>query len=170
MMRRIYLLVITLMVAACNLQQQVTPTPETTAVPVVVSPSPPQPGTALPTLQPTPTQIVLVSATPGTNPTTVNFTGDGTIVPGQPTQDAALFDERYEVAARAESTITVIFDVTVTGGLIFMILQGPDGLIWEKTFTATEAGREPVAVVNGGIYEILVDRQNLSGSYAVSWE
>ena len=48
--------------------------------------------------------------------------------------------------------------------------QGPDGLIWEKTFTATEAGREPVSIVSGGIYEILVDRQNLDGNYAVSWE
>ena len=51
-----------------------------------------------------------------------------------------------------------------------MILQGPDGLLWEKMFTATEVGREDVTIITGGLYEILVDRQNFSGNYAVSWE
>ncbi len=163
---------VVLLISACNLQQQTTPTPATTAAPAIVSqtPSLPQSVTALPTLRPTPTQIFLVTATPVTDPTTVNFSNGGTVVPGLPTQDAVLFDERYEVAARAETTITVIYDVALAQGTIFMILQGPDGLLWEKSFTATEAGSEAVTVTTGGTYEILVDRQNFDGNYAISWE
>ena len=165
-------LLLILLLTACNLQQQTTPTPVATALPAQVSPTPEsvQPTTPLPTLQPTPTQILLVTTTPDLNPTTVDFANGGTPVPGQPTRDAAGFDERYEVVTRDESTITVIFDVTVDSGAIIMIMQGPDGLVWEKTFTTTEAGREAVAITAGGTYEILVDRQNLSGNYAVSWE
>jgi hypothetical protein len=162
--------VLALLLSACNLQQQTTPTPAATVAFATQTPQILPPVTSLPPLQPTPTQLVLVTATLDTNPTTVNFTSSGTVATGQPTQDAALFDERYEVAAREESTVTVIFDVTITSGTIFMILQGPDGLLWEKTFTATEAGREDVTILTGGLYEILVDRQNFSGNYAVGWE
>jgi hypothetical protein len=42
--------------------------------------------------------------------------------------------------------------------------------VWQKVFTASEAGRAEVQIEQGGTYEVLVDRENLDGSYAVSWD
>ena len=43
-------------------------------------------------------------------------------------------------------------------------------MLWQKVFTASETGREEVQIEQGGAYVILVNRQNLDGSYSVSWD
>jgi hypothetical protein len=64
----------------------------------------------------------------------------------------------------------VNFEVTITSGTVEMLMQGPEGVVWQKTFSSSETGREEVTVAQGGSYEILVTRRNLEGSYAVSWD
>jgi hypothetical protein len=151
------------LLAACNLQQ-VPPTATLADPQTVASPAPADALPITPTLRPTPTQIFLVTTTPDSAPTPLNF---GT---GQPTQDAAQFNERYEVNVRDDTPIAVIYDITITRGSLLMLLQGPDGVVWEQSFTATEAGRAEVTITQGGTYEILVRRENFDGNYSVSWE
>ena len=167
-MSRWILFLFALLLAACNLQQgpELTPTTapvaETPLISVTALPSP-----VLPTLQPTPTQMTLVTQTPLVAPTTIDIDSGGS---AKPKMDAALADERYELNARANSTVGINYDVTLTSGTVMMILQGPDGLIWQKTFTETEKGREEIAITQGGTYEILVIREQLDGNYSVSWD
>lgn len=160
-----------LLLAACNLQQgpQLTPTAPTVAETPLISVTdlPLLPSPALPPLLPTPTQMTLVTQTPLTAPTPIGIDSGGS---ASPTMDVALADEHYELNARANSTVGINYDVTLTSGSVVMMLQGPDGLIWQKTFTATEKGREEVAITQGGTYEILVTHEHLDGNYSVSWD
>lgn len=174
-MRRLALL-ITLLLTACNLQQQApTPTslpPISTEANTQTAPSPIPAGQATvpaqPTLIATPTQLTLVTATLSAPPTTLNNTGSGS---GVPTLDAAQADERYPIEARSGATLGVNYEVTIGArGTVAMTVQGPDGILWQHTFTASETGRAEVRVEQGGTYEILVFRENLDGSYAVSWD
>jgi len=171
-MCRICLLLV-LLLAACNLQQQPpTPTAQPTEAdldaPIDASPIPPAQTTPLPSLQPTPTQITLVTATLAPLPTPFNFSSVG---PGQPTLDPALADERYEIQVRDGATIGVNYEVIIGArGTVSMALQGPDGLVWQQVFTASETGRAEVEIEQGGTYEILVNRESLDGSYSVSWD
>jgi hypothetical protein len=173
-MRRITFL-ITLLLTACNLQQQApTPTslpPTATEADNQTAPSPIPAEQATPPAQPTliatPTQLILVTTTLSAPPATIN-TGSGT---GVPTLDAAQADERFPIEARNGATLGVNYEVTIGArGTVTMIVQGPDGVLWQHTFTASEAGRAEVQIEQGGTYEVLVFRENLDGSYAVSWD
>ena len=94
--------------------------------------------------------------------------GSGT---GIPTIDAAQADERYPITARDGASLGVNYEVTIGArGTVTMIMQGPDGVLWQHTFTASETGRAEVQIEQGGTYEVLVFRENLDGSYAVSWD
>jgi hypothetical protein len=161
---------IALLLAACNLQQGPVPTLPPDTPPdsqIIATPTALDQIPALPTLLPTPTQLIIVTTTPPVAaPTTIDF-GGGT---GQPTIDAAFADERYAVEVRDGATIGMNYDVTINRGTISMILQGPDGVLWQQTFTASEAGRAEVQITQGGTYEVLVNRENLDGNYAVSWD
>ena len=168
-MRKRMIVWLPLLLAACNLQQA--PQTSPTVAPVDNRPQDSAsvtPGSeAQPTLQPTPTQLVLTTVTALPFPTTLDLGNNGNPVS---TMDAALADERYELQVRANEAVGINYDVTVTRGTVFMIMQGPDGLIWQKTFTATEKGREEVTITEGGTYEVLVTHEQLEGSYAVSWD
>jgi hypothetical protein len=174
MLRFIALLII-LLLTACNLQQQApTPTnlpPTSTEAEAQTAPSPIPAGQstapAQPTLVATPTQLILVTATLSAPPTTINA-GSGT---GVPTIDAAQADERYPITVRDGASLGVNYEVTIGArGTVTMIMQGPDGILWQQTFTASEIGRAEVQIEQGGTYEVLVFRENLDGSYAVSWD
>lgn len=163
-----------LLLAACNLQQQpplptsLPPTQPDAPEQIPVSVTPQIQTTALPTLLPTPTQLVLVTATLSAPPTTINSEGSGE---GLPTLDAALSDERYEIEARSGATLGLNYEVTIgSRGVVSMTMQGPDGVVWQKMFTVSETGRAEVEIEQGGTYEVLVDRENLDGSYSVSWD
>jgi hypothetical protein len=160
-----------LILAACNLQQG-PPTDAATAAPdqSTSSPAPlPTEADSLPPLQATPTQLPLlpiISATLPSAPTT-----SATLIPGTlPTLDAAQADERFELSIRAGDRIGVNFEVTISSGTVMMQMQGAEGVVWQKSFSASETGREEVTVTQGGTYELLVTRRNLEGSYAVSWD
>ena len=177
-MRR-FLLPLCLLLAACNLQQQppaaITPSPAppdeqiSTSLPPQTQPTAVlptiQPGLQ-PTLQPTPTQITLVTVTLPPQPTTVEFSN----LEGLPTLDPALADEQYELQVRDGATVGVNYEVTLITGTVDMVLQGPDGVLWQKTFTSSETGRAEVQVEQGGTYQVLVDRNRFDGNYSVSWD
>jgi hypothetical protein len=93
--------------------------------------------------------------------------GSGTLVPTLNPTDA---DQRYEMTVRDGKTIGVNYEVTFTSGLITMTLQGPDGVVWQKTFTASETSRAEVTIRQGGTYEILVQIDRFDGNYSVSWD
>jgi hypothetical protein len=114
-----------------------------------------QPG-ALATLLPPPPGIAV---TPGM-----------TVGPDVPTMDAALADQRYEIEVRDGRTVGVNYDVTVIRGSVLMVMQGPDGVVWQKTLTASETSRAEITVQQGGTYEVLVDIQNFDGQFQLSWD
>lgn len=170
-MLRLIAILTLLLLAACNLQQQppsMTAEPPSESDPQTAPSSVPAgQSTSQPTLLPTPTQITLVTATLPPAPTTVDII-DGA---GVATLDASQADERYPIEARSGATLGVNYEVTIGArGVVSMTVQGPDGLLWQKTFTTSETGRAEVQIKQGGTYEILVFRQNLDGSYAVSWD
>jgi hypothetical protein len=156
--------------SACNLQMSpaLTPTIVVTQaqdVPPTLTPVPVG-STAQPTLAPPPlptptvgivTPIPLGVGTPG-------LTGTGV-----PTLSAALADDRYEIQVRPNATIGVNYTVNVITGSVTFTLQGPDGVLWQKTITATENTRVEVVVQQGGLYEVLVDINNFDGNYSLSW-
>ena len=170
---------ISLVLSACNLQQQGDPTPtlEATSQPQPEATLQPTQAEALPTLRPTPTSLPLASLAANTPqpgiPTAIPL-GAGTAgAPGNaltPTLDPALADQTYEITARPNDTIGVNYEVTLITGTVNMTMQGPDGVVWQKTFTLSETSRAEVPVVQAGIYQILVQIENFDGNYAVSWD
>jgi hypothetical protein len=169
-------LLVAALLTACNLQQQgeATPTLNTTSQPQDASPQPSltAPG---PTLHPTPTSLPLASVgavtpLPGI-PTVIPLgggtPGNGTVIPTLNPTDA---DQRYEMTVKDGKTIGVNYIVTITSGTISMTLQGPDGVVWQKTLTASETSRAEVPIKRGGTYEILVQIDHFDGNYSVNWD
>lgn len=167
---------ILLLLSACNLQQQGDPTPtlDVTSQPQQEATLQPTLPETLPTLRPTPTSLplaslVAVTLQPGI-PTAIPL---GASTPSNaltPTLNAAEADQRYELTVRDNKTIGVNYVVTLITGTVSMTLQGPDGLVWQKTLTVSETSRAEVAITQGGIYEILVQIENFDGNYSVSWD
>ncbi len=156
--------------AACNLQQ-VSPT----STPISVTDQQPDIGSTDIPSQPTP--LPLLSLTPnaveqgGLPPTAVPLgSTPGVVGTGVPTLDSAAADDRYELQVRDGRTVGVNYNVTVTQGSVTMTMQGPDGVVWQKTFTTTENSRAEVTIQQGGTYEILVDINNFDGNYSISWD
>lgn len=166
---------ILLLLAACNLQQD-DPTPTVGVTEQPQQEASPQPSLTplLPPLRPTPTSLPLASlaaATPQPGIPTAIPLGSGT--PGNaltPTLDAAEADQRYEMTVRDNKTIGVNYVVTLVTGTVSMTLQGPDGVVWQKTLTTSETSRAEVPIKQGGIYEILVQIDRFDGNYSVSWD
>jgi hypothetical protein len=156
-----------LILAGCNLNtQQATPTavtapPSETNAPTTVPAITPA-VTALATLPPPP--LPTFNAPPTVPP---GVTAIGT---GLPTVSATGAASRHELQARANDTVGVNYVVTMTRGTLRLTMQGPDGVVWQKTFTASETGREEVTVQEGGTYEILAEVQNFDGNYSLSWD
>jgi hypothetical protein len=172
-MRSIILILMILLLAACNLQQQPattpTPAPPDNSNPQTVPTVTPQPG-MLPTLRPTPTQLTLTTVTSLPQPTTLDFGSEGTPGTPGPRLDSAQADDSYELQARAGSTFGLNYDITLIRGTVELYLQGPEGLLWQKTFTSSETGRHEITSAQGGTYEVLVDIENFDGNYALSWD
>ncbi|MEO8606795.1 MAG: hypothetical protein ABI690_02880 [Chloroflexota bacterium] len=170
-------IIVAALLTACNLQQQGEATPTLDA-----SIQPPQttitPAQVLPTLRPTPTSFALATAVPPSPfpglPTVIplgggtpGLPGSGTVIPTLNPTDA---DQRYEITVKDGKTIGVNYVVTITSGTITMTLQGPDGVVWQKTLTASETSRAEVPIKLGGTYEILVQIDHFDGNYSVSWD
>lgn len=162
-----------IVLAGCNLESQprITETPniEPTIEPtqsVLLTPT-----SALPPLQATPTQLPLFGQPQIVVTATINIV----VNPGgatQPTRfDPALADQRFELEARADGeTIGILYEVTVNSGAVLMVLQGADGIVWQMTLTASENSRADVTVPRAGVYELLIDAQNLAGGYTFRFE
>jgi hypothetical protein len=154
-----------LLLPACNLQQSPAVTP-------TINPTQEQ---SAPTLAPTifPSQLPLQS-TPTQMSLTVAPLVVGTPVlvgTGAPTLNAALADDRYELTVRPGKTnIGVNLNLTLITGRVTLTLQGPTGIVWTQTFTASENSRIEVPITEGGTYEILVDIENFDGNYSLSWD
>ncbi|MBI5668156.1 MAG: hypothetical protein HZC41_09110 [Chloroflexi bacterium] len=178
------LIVATLGLAACNLGQA-GPTPtmdpnilETwTPLPVtpIVQPTEASPipsGRALPTplpmtntpdgVPPRPVTPVLLTPLPlgvqNANPAAL------------PARSAVGAASRYPITLRPGETVGINYAVTVLAGTVTLVFQGPEGILWQKTFTASEADRAEVTVQTGGNYEVLAFTDRFNGSYDLSWD
>lgn len=185
----LFVAVLGLALAACTLETAA-PTPTTdpnilqtwTPVPVtpVVQPTNATPipgGRGLPTplpmtntpdgVPPRPVTPVLLTPLPlGALPASnANLTN-----PGLPPVSADGAAGRFPITARAGQTVGINYSVTVLAGSVTLIFQGAEGILWQKTFTASEASRVPVTVQQGGAYEVLAFTDRFNGSYDLFWD
>lgn len=156
-----------LLLAGCNLAFS----PE---APTAAPTQPTEPEVAN-TLEPTRTPFGAATQPPTLLPPPLGTASVPTIIPvgataGTPTLNAALADQRYELQVRADHTIGVNYTITMTRGSVTLVLQGPDGLVWQQTFVASETGRAEVPVKQGGMYEVLATIENFDGNFNVSWD
>jgi hypothetical protein len=173
--RHIRLILITiLLLAACNLQQGEPTSTISATEQVEISPQPTIAQTPSPTLRATPTSLPLATQaafTPLPGVPTVLAVGSST--PNNaltPTLNPTDADQRHELRVRDGQTVGVNYSVTLTGGSISFTMQGPDGVVWQKTLTTSETSRAEVTITQGGTYEILVQIDWLDGNYNVSWD
>lgn len=181
--------VLGLALASCTLETAA-PTPTTdpnilqtwTAVPVtpVVQPTNATPipgGRGLPTtipmtntpdgVPPRPVTPVLLTPLPfGALPASNANQSDS----GLPPVSAAGAAARFPVTLRAGQTVGINYAVTVLTGSVTLVFQGAGGILWQKTFTASETNRVPVTVQQGGTYEVLAFTDRFDGSYNLSWD
>lgn len=161
-----------LMITACNLQQTpLNPTPTLVPTPTALDQPTEQPTRTLinqPTSQPslvapplptfqTPTAVPL-----GSNPIATT----GTIIPTVSTQEAV---KSTTIQLAAGKTIGLNYVVTMTSGSVTLTMQGPDGVVWQKTFTASETGRIEVTVQQAGDYDVMAHTDRFAGNYQLSW-
>ncbi len=174
-LRRAFLWLMAGLLAACNLQAA-TPTIPASETPPPATEAPTATSAPLqPTLLPTPGQFrpgqpeqPLQPLPPPPLPVTINAPGGS--LNAQPTLDPAVADDRYEVEVGAGETRAIVYEVTLTHGGLALQIQGADGVVWRKVLNASESSREAFTVQQGGVYELLVFRQNFDGSYAFRWE
>lgn len=169
---------------ACNLQQapeateSIAPPVEESVLTPTVENAPQATGES--PLLPTPLQqntaeappLVITATLPPLNTLAPQgSTGDSsnsTALP--PTLDPAQADNLHEIQARANTQIGLNYEATVEGGSVQLILQGPDGVIWEKTLTQTETDRIEFTTTQAGTYMVLVEINQLAGNYSISWD
>lgn len=174
--RKTLLLVIGLLslLTACNLQ----------AVPSEVTPTLQPTPTALsqPTELPTRTPIGQPTAQPNVNtpvlpilstPTAIQLGGvtpnpsGGTIIPTVSTQEAV---KSTTIQAAAGKTVGLNYVVTMTAGSLTLTMQGPSGVMWQKTFTASETSRVEVTIQQAGAYDVMAHTDHFEGNYQLSWD
>ncbi|MGQ9888766.1 MAG: hypothetical protein ACUVSX_09790 [Aggregatilineales bacterium] len=156
------------LLAACNLTASPRPTPTrrataTPPTPALTSP-PTVPG--LPPLLPTPTQALLPPLPQPPAP------ADPVLVPGPglPTVDPSAAAGRYPVTLRPGDTVALIYDIAIARGAVTFTVQGAQGLVWQRTFNASESGRHELFSAQGGEFELVVQTQSFDGSYNFRWE
>lgn len=158
------LVVLVGLLSACNLSTSPRPTPtlRPTATPPTPVLTPPPTVPDLPTPLSTPTSIPLLPPLL-TLPAFVP-------VPDLPTVDPAAAAGRFPVTLRPGETVALFYDITVVRGAVTFTVQGAQGLVWQRTFNASEAGRYELTSAQGGMFELLVQTQNFDGSYNFRWE
>jgi len=60
--------------------------------------------------------------------------------------------------------------VTMTTGSVTLTMQGPSGVVWQKTFTASETGRIEVTIQQAGAYDVMAHTDHFEGHYELSWD
>lgn len=169
---------VALMLAGCNLRMEApTPTLAETAAPVsTVTDAPSAQPTLTPLFQattqatlpapPLPTFVTPTALPLGATSPAVIGTG-GTVIPTVSTLEA---DQRYELQARPGKVVGINYTITLVTGSVTLTLQGAEGALWQKTFTASETGRAEVTVQQGGTYEIVAQIERFDGNYGLSWD
>ncbi len=162
--------------AACNLQMAtpLVPTaPPSDTPPPLAEQATRTEAAPVPTLLPTPGQFIPGQPVQPLPPPPLPVT----VVPGssgdystEPTLDAAIADERYTVEVRSGAAQAITYELTIIRGSLALQVQGPDGVVWRRALSASETASSSFTVQQGGVYELLVFRQNFDGSYAFRWE
>ncbi len=89
----------------------------------------------------------------------------------QATIDPASADDRYAITARSGQQVGIIYEVIIPVGMsLSMLVQGPDGVVWQRTLTADASTREEFPIAQGGVYELLLFRQGNNIAYSFSWD
>lgn len=171
-------------VSACNLQQTPSnPTPTLQATPTQLS-QPTEQATRTPIGQPTvqqqhlpqssvaaPTLSILGTPTALPFGTTPNATsavvGSGTVIPTVSTQQAV---KSTTIQVAAGKTVGLNYVVTTSGGSVTLTMQGPSGVVWQKTFTSSETGRAEMTIQVAGAYDVMAQTDHFQGNYQLSWD
>lgn len=166
----LYLLAL-LLLTACNLRVGTPPAPTAPTVPTLEAPTtaPSRTPVGLPTLLPTPAQSLPGQEFVQPIPVTVNAPGVNA-PPGAPTLSAALADDRYEVTITSGGNIGLNYEAEILRGSLSLVFQGPDGIVWQQSLTVSDTQRIPLTIQQGGVYELLIFRQNFDGSYSFRWD
>lgn len=165
-----------LVMTACNLQQApLNPTPTLLPTPTAFSELPGQP-TRTPINLP-PTQVDLntpplpafetPTALPlGSSPVAVTA-ASGTVIPTVSTQQAV---KSTTIQVTAGKTVGLNYVLTMTMGSVTLTMQGSGGVVWQKTFTASETGRIEVVIPQAGAYDVMAQTDHFEGNYQLSWD
>jgi hypothetical protein len=86
-----------------------------------------------------------------------------------PTLSTLEVDSRYSVEARANQTLILTLTLNLGGGRVMFTLQGPDGVVWQESFSVSETRRMEIPVESAGTYELMVQTQRFEGNYAIRW-
>jgi hypothetical protein len=178
--RYLFIVIIAVLMTGCNLQSAaLTPTlnPNLDISPTMLPVTPiVQPTEPRPMLQATPTQFnpanIPVVATQAGIPTAISLPGQATVTPlnGVPTISGVGAASRYPIRGKPGQTIGINYTMEVLTGSVTLIFQGAEGILWQKTFTASETSRVEVTVERGGDYEVLAFIERFDGSYNLSWD
>lgn len=166
------LIVLVLCLAACNLS---TDAPTRTPIPAdpqetINAP----PGANTPIIL---TQQAQPSRTPGNNAVlltpgqflTPAATIGTPIPPGTILVTKGQEDDRYAVTVGANQILILNYEVEVLRGTVAMTMQGPDGIVWQKLFTASETTSAEIPIQQAGEYEVLISIEQFDGGYSLSW-
>src|SRR4029079_16253329 len=91
----------------------------------------------------------------------------GTIIPTISTLEAV---KSTTIQAAAGKTVGLNYVVTMTTGSVILTMQGPSGVVWQKTFTASETGRIEVAIQQTGANDVMAHIDHFEGNYQLSWD
>ncbi len=166
---------------ACNLQQTPSnPTPTLQSTPTALNQPPEQPTRTpigLPNSNQQPSQLPesSLSAPPLPNlqtPTALPLgaspnPANGTVIPTVSTQQAV---KSTTIQVAAGKTVGLNYVVTLTMGSVTLTMQGPAGVVWQKTFTASETGRVEVPIQQAGAYDVMAQTDHFEGNYQLSWD
>ncbi len=164
-------------ISGCNLQQTpLNPTPTLQPTPTALNQATDQP-TRTPignqSISTTPPSLVappgVIAQTPTALPLGVspNATTNGTIIPTVSTQQVI---PSTSIQVGAGKTVGLSYAVTMTSGSLTLTMQGPDGGVWQKTFTASETGRIEVTIQQAGEYVVMAQTDRFQGNYQLSWD
>lgn len=184
MIRPILLLLVLLMISACNLEQAATPTADLDVVEVepsaTITPTPPGavPNpigvgtpfmTATPSPEPTERVAPDLSLPLPTTPTTetVEATADTGIA--RPPLDDFIKQDNISLSPGQTLAITYTVELDNPGnGQVFFVLLNPVGeVVWEYAATETETDTAEINITANGIHELLVALQNASGGFGI---
>lgn len=165
-----------LIITACNLQQTpLNPTPTLQPTPTTLSLPTEQPTRTpigQPTAQSLPSSLIAPTLSTIQTPTVVPLgvspnPASGTVIPTVSTQQAV---KSTTIQVPTGKTVGLNYVVTITSGSVTLTMQGPAGVVWQKTFTASETGRVEVPIQQAGAYDVMAQTDRFEGHYELSWD